>query len=200
VNLTYRPCGQSLDDVLWFYDQARVYFGPTAAIAALGTSAGGHLALLLAANRPGVYGVVSQAGPTDLTTIQDEPVYNPATGLYDTTLGGRWVHNLGAAAFGEENLAPYSPATQAAPTLSATRVLQAFSADDTTVPYQQAADLANAMRLANPAAYVDNLQLAAGTFPFAHGQVTEAALQTFHARERALVAPITAPTVPLDRR
>jgi acetyl esterase/lipase len=199
VNITYRPCGQSLADVLWFYDQARAYFGPTAVIAALGTSAGGHLALLLAANRPGVYAVVSQAGPTDLTTIQDEPVFNPATGLYDTTLGSRWVHNLGAAAFGEENLAPYSPA-QAVSTLSATRVLQAFSADDAVVPFQQAADLATAMRLANPTASVDNLQLAVGTIPFAHGLVTEAALQTFHARERALVAPITAPTVPLDRR
>jgi acetyl esterase/lipase len=200
VNLTYRACGQSLADVLWFYDQARTWFGPDAAIAASGTSAGGHLALLLAANRAGVYGVVSQAGPTDLTTIQDEPVYNPATGLYDSTLGSRWVHNLGAAAFGEENLPTYSPAAQAASTLNATRVLQAFPADDTIVPYQQAADLANAVHLANPAAYVDNLQLAAGTLPFAHGHVTEAALQTFHARERQLVAPITAPTVPLDRR
>jgi acetyl esterase/lipase len=200
VNLTYRPCGQSLEDVLWFYDHARTWFGPDAAIAALGTSAGGHLALLLAANRAGVYGVVSQAGPTDLGTIQDEPVYNPATGLFDSTLGSRWVHNLGASAFGEENLPAYSPATQAASTLNAARVLQAFSADDAIVPYAQAADLANAMLLANPAAYVDNLQLATGTFPFGHGRVTEAALQTFHARERQLVAPIIAPTVPLDRR
>jgi acetyl esterase/lipase len=200
VNLTYRACGESLGDVLWFYDHARAWFGPDAAIAASGTSAGGHLALLLAANRAGVYGVVSQAGPTDLSTIQGEPVYNPATGLFDSTLGSRWVHNLGAAAFGEENLPAYSPAAQAASTLNATRVLQAFSADDAIVPYQQAADLANALHLANPAAYVDNLQLAAGTFPFAHGRVTELALQTFHAHERQLVAPITAPTVPLDRR
>jgi acetyl esterase/lipase len=200
VNLTYRPCGLSLTDVLWFYDKARIRFGPAAAIAALGTSAGGHLALLLAANRPGVYGVVSQAGPTDLTTIQSEPVFNAATGLFDTTLGSRWVHNLGAAAFGEENLAAFSPAAQATSTLNATRVLQAFSADDAIVPFQQATDLADAMHLANLAAYVDNLQLAAGTLPFAHGRVTEAALQTFHARERQLVAPITAPTVPLDSR
>jgi hypothetical protein len=147
-----------------------------------------------------VYGVVSQPGPTDLTTIQDEPVHNPATGLFDSTLGSRWVHNLGAAAFGEENLPSYSPAALTASTLKDTRVLQAFSADDAVVPYQQAADLANAMHLANPAAYVDDLQLAAGTLPFAHGRVTEAALQAFHARERQLVGPITDPTVPLDRR
>ena len=142
---------------------------------------------------------MSQAGPTDLTRIQDEPVFNPATGLYDTTLGGRWVHNLGAAAFGEENLAPYSPA-QVVSTLSATRVLQAFSADDTVVPFQQAADLATAMRLASPTAYVDNLQLAIGTIPFGHGRVTQAALDDFHAREDRLVAPVTAPTAALDRR
>jgi hypothetical protein len=36
-------------------------------------------------------------------------VFNSATGLYDSTLGSRWVHNLGAAAFGEENLRPTAP-------------------------------------------------------------------------------------------
>ena len=66
--------------------------------------------LLLAANRTGVYSVVSEAGPTDLTTIQREGAYNAATGLYDQTLGSRWVHNLGAAAFGKDNLTTYSPA------------------------------------------------------------------------------------------
>lgn len=199
VNVTYRPCGLNLADVLWFHDKARAWW-PNSVISALGTSAGGHLALLVAANRPGVYGVVSQAGPTDLTRIQAEPVYNPATGRFDSTLGSRWVHNLAAAAFGEENLASYSPPALAASTLSTTRVLQAFSADDAIVPYQQAADLADAMRAASPAAYVDNLQLAIGTYPFAHGKVTASALQDFYAHERELVAPITAPTVPLDRR
>jgi acetyl esterase/lipase len=52
VNLTYRPCGQSVADVLWFYDHARTWFGAGATICALGTSAGGHLALLVGANRP----------------------------------------------------------------------------------------------------------------------------------------------------
>jgi acetyl esterase/lipase len=200
VNLTYRACGQSAGDVLWFFDRARAWFGPGAKICTIGTSAGGHLALLIGANRPDLYCAVSQAGPTDLTRIQDEGAYNPASGLYDSTLGGRWVHNLGAAAYGEENLATYSPAAQAAATLKGTRVLQGFSADDPLVPFRQAADLAAAMIAANPAAYVDNLQLAIGTIPFAHGLVTQPALDDFHARERRLVAPITAPTVPLDRR
>jgi acetyl esterase/lipase len=199
VNLTYRPCGQSLDDVLWFYDRARIAFGP-ATICALGTSAGAHLALLIGANRPDLYCAVSQAGPTNLATIQSQPAYNPATGLHDSTLGGRLVHNLAAAAFGQENLPAYSPAAQASATLKSTRVLQAFSADDAFVPFQQAVDLGEAMSTVNPAAYVDNIQLASGTIPFGHGLVTRAALDDFYAREERLVAPITGPTMAPDRQ
>jgi acetyl esterase/lipase len=200
VNLSYRACGQSVADVLWFYDQARAWFGRGAKICAMGFSAGGTLALLVGAKRPGLYCAVSIAGPTDLSRIQDEPVYDAATGLYDSTSGSRLVHNLGAAAFGEENLTGYSAAAQASSTLKSSRVLQAFSADDPLVPFHQAADLGEAMSAANPAAYVDNVQLAAGTIPFGHGGVTQAALDDFHAREDRLVAPIAAPTVAVDGR
>jgi hypothetical protein len=133
--------------------------------------------------------VISQAGPTDLSVVQDEGAYDPATGTYSQTLGGRVVHNAAAAAFGEENLPLYSPAAQASPTLQSTRVLQGFSADDGFVPYQQATDLADAMHTANPAAYVEDIQLEAGTIPFGHGGVTRAALNDFYARERRLAAP-----------
>jgi acetyl esterase/lipase len=200
VNLTYRACGGSFADVLWFYDRARAWFGPDAKICAHGFSAGGTLALLLGASRPGVYCVVSQAGPTDLSRIQDEPAYDAATGLHSQTRGPRWVHNIAAAAFGEENLPSYSPAAQATATLTNSRVLQGFSADDPLVPYRQAADLADAMRAANPAAYVDDLQLAAGPILFGHGRVSQAALDDYYAREERLVAPVTAPTIALDRR
>jgi acetyl esterase/lipase len=193
VNLTYRACGQSLDDVLWFYDQARTWFGSQTKICALGTSAGGYLALLIGANRPDLYCAVSQAGPTDLRSIRYELAYDPLTGLHDQTTGGRLVYNLAAAAFGEENLARLSPAALASGTLSRTRVLQGFSADDQLVSFQQVADLADAMRAANPRAYVDDVQLAAGTIPFGHGRVTQNALDDFYAREERLVAPVTAP-------
>jgi hypothetical protein len=46
------------------------------------------------------------------------------------------------------------------------------------------------MRAANPAAYVDDVQLAVGTIPFAHGRVTQTALDDFYARETQLVAPV----------
>jgi len=192
VNLTYRACGQSAADVLWFYDQARAWYPPGTTICALGTSAGAHLALLIGAYRPDLYCVVSQAGPTDLRVIQDEGAYDAASGTYSQTLGGRVVHNAAAAAFGEENLPRYSPAAQALPTLTRTRVLQGFSADDAFVPYQQAADLADAMHAADLTAYVDNVQLATGTIPFGHGLVTRPALNDFYARERRLVAPVSA--------
>jgi acetyl esterase/lipase len=200
VNLTYRACGQSLDDALWFYDQARAWFDPDTKICALGTSAGGYLALLIGANRPDLYCAVSQAGPTDLRSIRNELAYDPVTGLHDQTLGGSLVYNLAAAAFGEENLARFSPAALASGTLSSTRVLQAFSADDPLVSFQQVADLADAMRAANPRAYVDDIQLAAGTIPFGHGRVTQDALDDFYSREERLVAPITRPTVALGQR
>ena len=200
VNLTYRACGQSLDDALWFYDQARAWFDPATKICALGTSAGGYLALLIGANRPDLYCAVSQAGPTDLRSIRNELAYDPVTGLHDQTLGGSLVYNLAAAAFGAENLARLSPAAMASGTLSTTRVLQAFSADDPLVSFQQVADLASAMRAANPGAYADDVQLAAGTIPFGHGRVTQDALNDFYAREERLVAPVTRPTVALDRR
>jgi hypothetical protein len=45
------------------------------------------------------------------------------------------------------------------------------------------------MHAANPSAYVDDVQLAAGTLPFAHGRVTQAALDGFHARELQLADP-----------
>jgi acetyl esterase/lipase len=200
VSFANRMCAQSFGDALWFHDRARGWFGPRTKICALGTSAGGNLALLIGAYRPDLYCAVSEAGPTDLRTIQDEVAYDAASGLFDQTLGGRWVHNLAAAAFGEENLSEYSPAAQAAGTLKGTRVLQGFSADDPTVPYQQAADLADAMRAANPDAYVDSDQLATGAIAFAHGHVTQAALDDFYAREQRLVAPVQQPTVALNKR
>jgi acetyl esterase/lipase/opacity protein-like surface antigen len=200
VSFSYRACGQSLGDALWFHDKARSWFGAGAKICSMGTSAGGQLSLLIGANRRGLACIVSIAGPTDLSRIQNERVYNSANGLYDSTFGSRLVHNLGAAAFGEENLATYSPATQASATLKSTRVLQAFSADDYLVPFQQAADLGEAMSAANPAAYVDNVQLAIGTIHFGHGAVTQAALDDFYAREERLVAPITGPPAALAGR
>jgi acetyl esterase/lipase len=190
VNITYRPCGQSAKDVAWFYDHTRSAVGPAEKLCAAGASAGANLALLLATWRSDVYCVVSEAGPTDLTTVQTQGAYDPATNALTQVNGGRWVHNLAAAAFGDENLAAYSPAVNASGALKATRVLQGFSADDALVPWGQATELRAAMLAANASAYVDTVQLPKGTVKFGHGAVTQASLDDFYAREVNLVSPI----------
>ncbi len=201
VNLTYGACGASFTDVAWFYDKARARFGAAAKICATGISAGGHLALQLAATRPDVYCVDSIAGPTDLRTIQSQLAYDAATGALGSTLGPRWVRNLAAAAFGAENLASLSPAASAAGPISNTRLLQGFSADDAMVPWEQGTALRDAMLAANPAAYADTVRLAPGTtVAFGHGRTTQAGLDDFYARETQLVSPILGPTIPLDLR
>jgi acetyl esterase/lipase len=191
VNLTYRACGQSLGDVLWFYDRTRAWFGPSATVCASGASAGGQLALMLATKRRGVYCVVSEGGPTDLRLVQNQTAFDAATGAVDQTRGGRMLHNLAAAAFGEENLASVSPAALAAG-LKNTRVLQGFALTDPLVPYEQATDLRLAMLAANPGAYVDTAQLAPGPVSFVHANVSRPALADFIAREDRLVAPVSA--------
>lgn len=200
VTLTYRGCAQAFNDTAWFYDHARTWFGATAKICATGASAGGHLALMLAARRPDVYCVVSEAGPTDLQTIQTQQAYDTTTGTLAQTNGGRWVHNLGAAAFGAENLQAFSPATAATLSLKSTRVLQGISATDAIIPWAQATELRDAMLTADLTAYVDSDQLATGTLAFVHGYASQAALDDFYAREVLLVAPITSPTVALEKR
>jgi acetyl esterase/lipase len=191
VNITYRPCGQSTTDVAWFYDHTRAVLG-SEKICATGISAGGYLALQLASRRPDLYCVVSKAGPTDLATIQGQPAYDSATRTLSQFLGGRWVHNLGAAAFGDENLTADSPAANASGSLRTSRVLQGFSADDGLVPWGQATELRDAMLAANPGAYADTVRMPAGSVSFGHGTVTQSALDDFNAREVALVAPIPA--------
>jgi acetyl esterase/lipase len=201
VNLTYRGCGLSVSDATWFYDKARARFGAAAKICATGISAGGHLSLMLAATRPDVYCVDSIAGPTDLRTIQNQLAYDATTGTLGQTWGGRWAHNIAAAAFGEENLAAVSPAASATGPLRNTRLLQGVSADDALVPWEQATGLRDAVLAANPAAYADTVRLAPGTaVGFGHGRTTTAALADYYAREVALVSPILGSTIPLNLR
>ncbi|PZS35554.1 MAG: hypothetical protein DLM59_02815 [Pseudonocardiales bacterium] len=191
VNLTYHACGRSLDDVLWFYDKTRAWFGPSAVVCASGASAGGHLALTLAAKRKGVYCVVSEGGPTDLQRIQGQAAFELGSGAADQTNGGRILHNVAAAAFGGDNLASISPVSMSQDYLKDTRVLQGFALDDPLVPFQQALDLRRSMLAVNPSAYVDTVQLAHGPVSFVHATISRDAMADFLLREERLVAPIT---------
>jgi acetyl esterase/lipase len=182
VNIDYRPCNQSWTDVQWFYDQARQVWGSGMPYCALGESAGGHLALMLAAGRPSLSCVVDEAGPSDGTTLRNEST--PAGG----TDGPRWAYNLLAAAVGPDFVPWWSPARFASGIHA--RVLFAVSANDPIVPYAQGTELKQNMLASNPSAYVDTLQLAGGTTPWVHANISADALTTFTQHEDQLVAPL----------
>ena len=79
VNASYRPCGRSIEDVLSLYDRVRSTYGGTSPVCTFGQSAGGHLALMVAARRPGgVRCVVNQAGPTDAPALASQGAFDPA--------------------------------------------------------------------------------------------------------------------------
>jgi hypothetical protein len=74
-NVDYRSGWLSVVDVVAAYDHLRHRY-PRAPMCALGQSAGGQLAMLLAASRPSLRCVISEAGPTDLKIIPaSEPLH-----------------------------------------------------------------------------------------------------------------------------
>jgi dienelactone hydrolase len=178
VNATYRACATSVDDVLRLYDRVRSTYGATLPVCAFGRSAGGHLALLLAARRPQLACVVAEAGIADLAALAGQAAVGGAS-------GPATVANWATAAFGADRLAQVSAAGSAV----RARVLYAISAADPLVPFEQATAFAAAQRRRDPGAYVDTLRVPAGDEPFEHVHASVAGLQEFFAREQALVAP-----------
>jgi dipeptidyl aminopeptidase/acylaminoacyl peptidase len=118
LNIDYRPGTASLHDVNTFYDMLRARVGRTTPICAYGESAGGHLALMLAGDRPGLRCVIALAAPTDLSSL-------PPTALANAE-----------EAFGFANLVAWSPALREPPIKQ--RVLLADAIDDPVVPFDQA--------------------------------------------------------------
>ena len=180
VNASYRACDASVGDVLALHDRVRTRYGAATPICAFGRSAGGHLALLLAARRPTLGCVVAEAGIADLAALASEASSGGAT-------GPATVANWATAAFGADRLADVS----AAGSRVRARVLYALAESDPLVPFAQATSFAAAQRRRDPAAYVDTLRLARGDILFEHGFVSAAGLQEFHDREQQLVAPLT---------
>jgi acetyl esterase/lipase len=179
VNATYRSCGASVADVLTLYDRVRAKYGQSVPICALGRSAGGQLALLLAVRRPRLACVVAVAAIADLPALAHQ---SAAAG----TTGPRRIFNWATAAFGADRLREVS----AAGSPVAARVLYAIAADDSLVPYEQATAFAAAQRRLDRSAYVDTMRLASGDARFEHAFVSEAALAEFQLREQALVLPL----------
>jgi acetyl esterase/lipase len=161
----YRPGAASVTDALAAYDALRAQVGSATPICVMGTSAGGHLALMIAARRD-VACVVAVAPPTDLTAAQSSPL----------------LSRLAQAAFG------YDPAVLAAnsPALLTgsihADVLLAHEDADTLVPVGQA----DAFAARYPA--TTRVDLPYGDDEgFGHSMTTHAAANAFRAQMRAFV-------------
>ena len=187
VNIDYRPCGASIVDVLWFMQRLR-FLHPDAVICATGSSAGGHLAVLLATMRPDLACAISHAGPTDLLALDHQVSYD-AAGKW-TDAGPKMLSNYAIAAFGDkpDPLVYRSPRQQASNITA--RVLLATGKTDPLVPRAQDAAFAKAFRAARSGAHVDVVSLPPGDQFFVHTYVTRQSLRNLRLRENALVAPL----------
>jgi acetyl esterase/lipase len=161
-NIDYRPGRYAVRDTLAAYDRIR-RLHPRSPICASGDSAGGHLALMVAARRPSLTCAISNAGPTDL-------VHFPAGQVGDV------IHQY---------LAPYMDLRRWSPALGARRIRQplllVYAPYDTVVPYAQG----RAMRRAPHAEFVS---LRPGMTPWIHTGVDAAALARERRVERAFLA------------
>nr|WP_282599972.1 alpha/beta hydrolase [Patulibacter sp. SYSU D01012] len=186
ANVDYRPCGQSLDDVLALHDLIRARIGPDAPIVAVGASAGAHLALMLAVLRPdSVRGVVAMAPPTDPVSLGRETVRDPATGA-QTAQPPRDLAAVWRGAFGDRWLA-VSPVRRAAEIRA--RVLLARATTDPLIPAAQLDEQRDAIRDAHGSAWVRHLELAPGPVDFPHATVAPAEHDRFVRAEDALARP-----------
>jgi acetyl esterase/lipase len=186
ANVDYRPCGHSLQDMLTQYDLIRAKVGPATPICLDGESAGGHLALMVAALRPDVACVAARAAPTNGETLPSQDATDPVTGA--ASRGAPQQLAIGMArAFGQSALRAFSPTTYANSITA--RLLLATVANDTIVPPAQATELASAVRASRPDAYVRVLSMGAGPKPWVHGSTTDADLQALAAAGGELVSP-----------
>lgn len=190
VNISYRGCADSIDDVFWFYQRVRATVDPAYQICATGASAGAQLALLLAVTFPDLGCAIGQGVPTDLLRLATETAHDAIRHTDDQAAGPAMVAGWAGAAFGTAPI----PLALASPILYASnmraRLLLADAHDDPLLPYRQATDMADAVRSALPTAYVDTEQLAPGPLWFVHAGVSAAAMERYRRSEDSLVASL----------
>jgi acetyl esterase/lipase len=169
---TYVTPGDALSwyDTIAGYDQLASYvqstYGSNAPpICAWGESAGGHLALTLAAIRP-LNCVVSQAGPTDLVKFAGETADGVSgQGVFNSVVVPAWSSN-------PATLAQWSPVTYC----PNTRVLMAASTGDQIVPQAQMTDYTTACASTHPQSVLLDGDSSHGTLVgFTHAGITQAA-------------------------
>jgi dienelactone hydrolase len=140
------------------YKQARKRY-PGLPICAHGISAGGTLALMLAAKEPSLTCVADLIGPTDLTTLESQ--------------GGGEVHDLAVTAFGADQLGNYSP-VKFANQIKA-KVLIVLTATDPIIPPEQGPEFVKA----HPGTKFTLIPAGSTAVDWLHGaKVDEAGIQT----------------------
>lgn len=162
VAVEYRAGRTGIEDVDRIYAAARRRAGPDVPICALGGSAGGHVALMLAVRHADLACVIGDAAPTDLTAY---PKMGP---------GGRQ-----AVAGFVGQLAKYSPVRHARSIRA--KLLLAYAENDSTVPVSQG----RAMKRADPALTL--VVLPPGPTPFVHSGVTSVAKARLQAQKGAFL-------------
>jgi alpha/beta superfamily hydrolase len=165
-DVDYRAGWDSLTDVIAAYDHLRRLVGHRAKICVQGESAGGTLAMLLAASRPSVSCVISEGGIADITALPR--VASDAVNKY-VFPGHLW------------QFSPVRIARQIRQPL-----LMAGASDDQVVPERQQL---GEMRHVRPA--TETMLLAGaptlGLGNFVHASVTTRALASFRRAELALL-------------
>lgn len=126
VVAAYRAGPRGLDDLFVQYDDLRRRL-PGTPVCLIGESAGGHLALMVAARRSSVRCVINEAGPTDLAGLRSGPSPSPAG------------YEIAARVFGEQNLGRWSPIRSAGRMRA--HVFQVVATNDRLVPPSQGARL-----------------------------------------------------------
>jgi fermentation-respiration switch protein FrsA (DUF1100 family) len=169
VAVLYSPGIKGFREIEGVYQEAQQRY-PGLPICAMGTSAGGHLALMLAAREHGLDCVIDQAGPTDLAALG--------------TQGAIESYHAAVAAFGKNGLGRWSPVHLAHSIKS--KVLMIYAKNDGTVPYAQATELKQKL----PSAEL--ISLPAGSAGFVHSPVAAGALAKANQRQEAFLAKATA--------
>jgi dienelactone hydrolase len=186
LNITHRPCSQSIADVFWFYQYLRSAAGPDAVLCATGASAGGHLVMMLAGIFPDLDCAIAQGGPMDLLSI---PGQTASTTTW--TNGPQRVYELATSAFGPPPGLLYSSPHAWVGNIGVTRMLLATAMNDPLIPLAQAQNYRTAVLAANPGQYVQVMELPLGTAEyFPHGGTTVAGEDAYRIAEDALVAPL----------
>ncbi|WP_436792809.1 carbohydrate-binding domain-containing protein [Actinospongicola halichondriae] len=168
LSISSRGCSNWVDDALWFHDAIRSLV-PDLPLCMAGSSSGGHVALIVAAERPSVGCVVAEASPTDLPALAEASAYDHATGGLQST-GPFFVHHAAVAAFGLTAATTSMNPIARVDDVQADVILVA-AVHDPLIPIEQASSLAAALDVAHPEASHQTVELGDGALPFVHSAV-----------------------------